>query len=127
MRRRTALIIAAAAVAVIGLGTWMVRRSQSAVQYRTVAAQHSDINVTISATGNPNPVVTVQVGSQVSGIILASNADFNTKVTKGQLVGRIDPAPFQFKVDQAQAYSAADLHRQAEGVRSQRGECQGRG
>jgi len=104
MRRRTALIIAAAAIAVIGLGIWMVRRSQSAVQYRTATAQHSDINVTISATGNPNPVVTVQVGSEVSGIILALNADFNTKVTKGQLVARIDPAPFQAKVDQAQAY-----------------------
>lgn len=102
--RRTALIIAAAAVAIIGLGIWMVRRSQSAVQYRTVTPQHSDINVTISATGNPNPVVTVQVGSQVSGIILALNADFNTKVTKGQLVARIDPAPFQAKVNQAQAY-----------------------
>ncbi len=104
MRRRTALIIAAAAVAGIGLGIWMVPHSQSAIQYRTVTTQHSRINVTISATGNPNPVVTVQVGSQVSGIILALNADFNTKVTKGQLVARIDPAPFQAKVDQAQAY-----------------------
>ena len=104
MRRRTALIIAAAAVAGIGLGIWMVRHSQSAVQYRTVTTQHSDINITISATGNPNPVVTVQVGSLVSGIILALNADFNTKVTKGQLVARIDPAPFQAKVDQAQAH-----------------------
>jgi HlyD family secretion protein len=62
-----------------------------------------DISVTISATGNPNAVVTVQVGSQVSGIILALFADFNTKVTKGELIARIDPAPFQAKVDQAQA------------------------
>jgi HlyD family secretion protein len=45
----------------------------------------------------------VQVGSQVSGIILALFADFNTKVTKGELIARIDPAPFQAKVDQAQA------------------------
>jgi HlyD family secretion protein len=62
-----------------------------------------DINVAVSATGNPNAVVTVQVGSQVSGIILALFADFNTKVQKGQLIARIDPAPFQAKVDQAQA------------------------
>jgi len=103
-RRRTTLIVTAAAVAVIGLGIWMVRRSQSAVQYRTVTVEHSDISVTISATGNPNPVVTVQVGSQVSGIIVALNADFNTKVTKDELVARIDPAPFQAKVDQARAY-----------------------
>jgi HlyD family secretion protein len=65
--------------------------------------QHGDVNVAISATGNPNAVVTVQVGSQVSGTILALFADFNTKVTKGQLIARIDPAPFQAKVDQAQA------------------------
>jgi HlyD family secretion protein len=64
---------------------------------------HGDINVVISATGNPNAVVTVQVGSQVSGTILALYADFNTKVTKGQLIARIDPAAFQAKVDQGQA------------------------
>jgi HlyD family secretion protein len=49
------------------------------------------------------------VGSQVSGIILALFADFNTKVTKGQLIARIDPAPFQAKVDQAQANLDAAL------------------
>lgn len=64
---------------------------------------HSDINVTISATGNPNAVVTVQVGSQVSGIMLALFADFNTKVTKDELIAQIEPSPFQAKVNQAQA------------------------
>jgi HlyD family secretion protein len=57
----------------------------------------------VSATGNPNAVVTVQVGSQVSGNILALFADFNTKVSKGQLIARIDPAPFQTRVNQARA------------------------
>src|SRR5208283_2040180 len=103
MQRRTALIIAAAVVAVAGLGTWMLRRSQGALQYRTATVEHSDINVTISATGNPNAVVTVQVGSEVSGTIIALEADFNTKVVKGQLVARIDPAPFQARLDQAKA------------------------
>ena len=64
---------------------------------------HGDINVTVSATGNPNAVVTVTVGSQVSGIILALFADFNTKVTKGELIAQLDPSPFQAKVNQAQA------------------------
>jgi len=68
-----------------------------------VTAAHGDVDTFISATGNPNAVVTVQVGSQVSGIILSLYADFNTKVTKGQLIARLDPAPFQAKVDQAQA------------------------
>ena len=65
--------------------------------------ERGDISVTVSATGSPNAVVTVQVGSQVSGIILALFADFNTKVKKGELIARIDPAPFQARVDQAQA------------------------
>src|SRR5256885_9085126 len=73
------------------------------LRYRTVPVQHGEINVAVSATGNPNAVVTVQVGSQVSGTVVALYADFNTKVTKGQLIARIDPAPFQAKVDQAQA------------------------
>ncbi len=97
------ILAAVATCAVAGLGTWYYLRSQSSIQYRTVTVEHGDINVSISATGNPNAVVTVQVGSQVSGIILALFADFNTKVTKGQLIARLDPAPFQAKVDQAQA------------------------
>jgi HlyD family secretion protein len=80
-----------------------VVRGQAGVQYRTAAVEHGDINVAISSTGNPNAVVTVQVGTQVSGVVLALFADFNTKVTKGELIARIDPAPFQAKVDQANA------------------------
>ncbi len=103
MQRKTVLVAVAASCAVVGLGTWALLRGQAGIQYRTATVEHGDINVAISATGNPNAVVTVQVGSQVSGIILALYADFNTKVTKGQLIARIDPAPFQAKVDQAQA------------------------
>ena len=103
MQRKTALIIAAAALVSVGLGTWAVVGGQAGVQYRTAPVDHGDINVAISSTGNPNAVVTVQVGTQVSGVVLALFADFNTKVTKGQLIARIDPAPFQAKVDQATA------------------------
>jgi len=103
MRKNKVLLATAAVAAIVGLGTWVLLRSQSGIQFRTGTVAHGDINVTISATGNPNAVVTVQVGSQVSGIIQALYADFNTKVTKDQLIARIDPAPFQAKVDQAQA------------------------
>ena len=103
MQRKTILIVAAAACVSVGLVTWAMVRGQGGIQYRTATVEHGDINVTISATGNPNAVVTVQVGTEVSGIVLALFADFNTKVTKGKLIARIDPAPFQAKVDQAQA------------------------
>ncbi len=103
MQRRTVLIVAAGACVAVGLGTWALLKGPGGIHYRTAAVAHGDVNVTISATGNPNAVVTVQVGSQVSGIIQALFADFNTKVTKGQLIARLDPAPFQAKVDQARA------------------------
>jgi len=103
MQKKTVLLTVTAACAVAGLGAWALLRNNSGVQYRTATVSHGDINVTISATGNPNAVVTVQVGSQVSGIVMALYADFNTKVTKGQLIARLDPASLQSKVDQAQA------------------------
>ncbi len=103
MQRKTVVIVAAAAVVAAGLGTWAVVGGDAGLQYRTAAVEHGDINVTVSATGNPNAVVTVQVGTQVSGVVVALFADFNSKVTKGELIARIDPAPFQAKVDQAQA------------------------
>lgn len=104
MQRKTVLIAAGVSSAlVIGLVAWLFLRGQSGIQYKTATVRHGDINITVSATGNPNAVVTVQVGTQVSGIILALYADFNTKVTKGQLIAQIDPAPFQAKVNQAQA------------------------
>ena len=109
MRIRKKTIVAAGGVACVlgGLVTWAWLDGRSSVQFRTAAVDHGDINVTVSATGNPNAVVTVQVGSQVSGNILALFADFNTRVTKGELIAQIDPAPFQTKVNQAQANVAA--------------------
>jgi len=103
MQKKTGVIVAAAAVVAVGLGTWALVGGDAGLQYRTATVAHGDIDVTVSATGNPNAVVTVQVGTQVSGVVVALFADFNSKVTKGELIARIDPAPFQAKVDQAQA------------------------
>jgi HlyD family secretion protein len=77
------------ACALAGLITWVWLDNRSSVQYRTTKVEHGDINVTISATGNPNAVVTVQVGSQVSGNILALFDDFSAKVTKGELIAQL--------------------------------------
>jgi HlyD family secretion protein len=103
MKRRTTVLAAVGACVIGGLAAWAWFGSQSGIQYRTATVGHGDIDVTISATGNPNAVVTVQVGSQVSGNIQALFADFNTTVTKGELIAQIDPAPFQTRVNQAQA------------------------
>jgi HlyD family secretion protein len=103
MQKKTVLYTVTAVCVAAGLSSWALLHNNSGIQYRTATVSHGDINVTISATGNPNAVVTVQVGSQVSGIVMALYADFNTKVAKGQLIARLDPASLQSKVDEAQA------------------------
>ena len=96
------LWISAAALLAAG-SVWYFLSKGSPVKYQTAPVEQGDVKASISATGNCNAVVTVQVGSQVSGNIKALYADFNTKVKKGQLVAEIDPEVFQARVDQAQA------------------------
>jgi HlyD family secretion protein len=95
------LLLIVGLLALSGLGGWAFFGGQNRVEYRTARVERGNIEATISATGNPNAVVTVQVGSQVSGNIKELFADFNTKVKKGQLVARIDPEIFEAKVNQA--------------------------
>jgi HlyD family secretion protein len=103
MKKEKALWLGAGVVVLSGFGAFTLLRGQHAAQYRTVGADRGDIESTISATGNLNAVVTVEVGTQVSGNIKELYANFNTKVEKGQLVARIDPEIFQARVNQAQA------------------------
>jgi HlyD family secretion protein len=72
-------------------------------KFRTVKVTRGDISTVVTATGTINPVITVLVGSQVSGTIKALHADFNSRVKQGQVIAQIDPAIFQAQVDQARA------------------------
>ena len=72
-------------------------------QYRTEKVDRGDITMTVTATGTLSAVTTVQVGSQVSGVISRLYADFNSHVKKGQLLAELDPTPFQAQVEQRQA------------------------
>src|SRR5713226_4678270 len=103
MAKPKLFIIIATVLAIVGLGGWAMLKSRHRAEYRTAALQRGDLDATISATGTCNAVVTVQVGSQVSGNIKALYANINTKDAKGQLVALIDPEIFQAKVNQAQA------------------------
>src|SRR5215472_3096849 len=98
LHNRRLLVILAIVTPALIVSAWAHFRREHRAGYRTLTAERGSISSTISATGNPNAVVTVQVGSQVSGNIMALYADFNNKVQKGQLIARIDPAPFQAKV-----------------------------
>jgi HlyD family secretion protein len=70
--------------------------------YQTTAVKRGPITQAVTATGTLNPVVNVQVGSQVSGNIFKLFADFNSQVKAGQVVAQIDPALFQATVTQAE-------------------------
>ena len=71
--------------------------------YRVTKVERGPLTAAVSATGTLNPVVTVQVGFQISGQIQALYADFNSPVKKGQIIARIDPETFEAKVNQAKA------------------------
>src|SRR5512135_680949 len=111
MSKNKVLWIVAGVVVVGALVGWMrIRQSRTSAQVRYTTAQvdRGRIVSKVTATGTLSAIVTVQVGSQVSGRIAALYADFNSPVRKGQLVAKIDPALFQAAVDQAKAnYLAA--------------------
>ena len=79
------------------------KNKQTVARYRTAQVERGSISAYVTANGTVNAVITVLVGSQVSGTILKLYADYNTQVKKGQLVAEIDPAIFQAQVSQAKA------------------------
>ena len=93
-------------VAVIGLFVLLFAvhqcQQRGAANYQTTAVSRGAITQAVTATGTLNPVVNVQVGSQVSGNIAKLFADFNSQVKAGQVVAQIDPALFQATVTQAE-------------------------
>jgi HlyD family secretion protein len=74
-----------------------------ATSYRTEPVSRGDIQQTVTATGTVNAVTTVLVGTQVSGTIKNLYVDFNSRVTKGQLIAQIDPEMLEAQAAQARA------------------------
>lgn len=105
MPRLKYIIIAALPVLVTAAGYayWSRGEHNGTGGYVTETVERGFIASTVTATGTMNPVTTVQVGTYVSGPIQALDVDFNTPVTKGQRVAKIDPAPFLVKVHEAEA------------------------
>jgi HlyD family secretion protein len=77
--------------------------ARSSAQYFTAKVEKGDISQVVQATGTINAITTVQVGSVVSGNVVKINADFNSKVRKGDVIAQIDPVPFQNQLSQAEA------------------------
>src|SRR5256885_11422091 len=103
MKIKSKWLILAGVVALIGLFAAFGLNRGAQVQHFTAKVERGDIHDVVEATGTINAVITVQVGSQVSGTIAKLNVDFNSRVHKGDVVALIDPALFQGALLQASA------------------------
>lgn len=100
--RRTAYALVALVVAAGVAAYWLIGGG-GAVGYVTAPVTRGTVARAVTATGSVNPVLTITVGSYVSGVIQQIDCDFNTKVRKGQLCAKIDPRPYQMIVEQDRA------------------------
>ena len=105
MNRKKAIawIAAASVIGLGGAGWWQLSDGPKEPPYVTTPVQTASITQVVSSTGTLQAVVTVQVGSQVSGTIEKLFADFNTKVKAGQIVAQLNQDKFRAAEDQARA------------------------
>jgi HlyD family secretion protein len=109
MKAQKAWLIGLVVALAIGIGVFVKARAgrKPVVQYDTVTADRGSIVARVTATGTVSALVTVQVGSQVSGRIAQLYADFNSNVKKGEVIAKIDPELFNAAVEQARANQTA--------------------
>ncbi|MFH1113308.1 MAG: efflux RND transporter periplasmic adaptor subunit [Pseudomonadota bacterium] len=102
---RTRLVVVVPAVVLIAGGLYAVfsHNQPRAESFRTARVERGPMVSEVSCTGTVNPVMIVKVGAEVTGKIKELLVDFNSEVTEGQLIARIDPEPFEARVSQAQA------------------------
>ena len=103
MRRLSLLLGGVIVLVAIAYGYSRLNTGQSAASYRLETVERGTIEKTISSTGRVKPVMTVDIGSQVSGQISEVLVDFNSKVMAGEVIAKIDAAPFEARVQVARA------------------------
>lgn len=97
------IIILAVVAGGVWAGVWyFTGRADAAPEYITTTVTRGEVIQAVTANGTLNPVVNIQVGSQVSGIILKLYADFNSIVKSNQVVAELDPATYQSNLRSAQ-------------------------
>jgi HlyD family secretion protein len=95
------LAFAALILLLSGAGLWWWRvTAVTPPRYATVTVSRGSIAQSVTATGTVNPVLTITVGSYVSGVIQSLYCDYNTKVKAAQVCAKIDPRPFQATLNQ---------------------------
>ncbi len=117
MSKKKIAIGAAVLVFIVALAGIIVPHRPQKAEYRTLKAERGELVSTVSATGTLAAVVTVQVGTQVSGTIQKLFVDFNSPVKAGQAIAQIDPALFNAKVKETRGNynnASANLERAKE-------------
>ncbi|HVU31819.1 MAG TPA: efflux RND transporter periplasmic adaptor subunit [Opitutaceae bacterium] len=104
-KRSRGLLLVTLLVLAAGVGVWYYLHSESDKhpEFTTIPVTRGEITQTVTATGDLQPVVTVDIGAQVSGQVQDVLVDFNSKVKSGDVLAQIDPLPAQQRLKQAQA------------------------
>ncbi len=100
--KRAVLILLAFALIALALYFGWKGRGRAGSSYQTAPVTRGPLTQAVTATGTLNPVVNVQVGSQISGQIQKLFADFNSPVKAGEVIAQIDPSIYQANVAQAE-------------------------
>lgn len=103
LRKWWVWLVVAMLVVAGGFGFRFWQQKNAVPEYKTSKIEKGAITASVSASGTLSPVVSVQVGSQVSGQLKEVLVDFNSEVKQGQLIARIDPETFEYKVRQSEA------------------------
>src|SRR5438552_7050556 len=86
----------------VGIGWYLNRPDEEAALYEVATVIRAPLTQAVTASGQLNPVVKVEVGSQISGNIEKLFADFNSPVKEGQLIAKLDPATYEANFIQAE-------------------------
>ena len=102
MKKVIALVVV---LVVVVAAIWYTNgaEAEARLEYRFVTLENGDLESVVASTGKLNAVTTVQVGTQVSGIVNKIYVDFNNKVRKGQVIARIDTTLLVSSVEEARA------------------------
>lgn len=112
-------------LAALGGGGWWYwkknTKKETGPEYETVAIERGDITKIVRATGEINPVIKVEIGSQISGTIQERNVDFNSKVKQGDVLCRLDPSTYEANLAQSTAQkNSAEAERDLQRVTLER-------
>lgn len=105
---RNSILFLAAVIVIVFAYRFFAKAKDAEINVQTVKLTKQDVTTSVTATGTVEPVDTVQVGTQVSGLIKNIYVDYNSEVKKGQLLAEIDKTNLQESVNDAQAqYNSA--------------------